>query len=324
MTRRMARPHSHGVHLLALCSFLLACAASVADTAFPESVASDATPERIVARLQAAESEALLTALQAQGEAAIPAIAAGLAQGDEAFRVTLARALGGIGGDASTSLLVGLLAEGPSSSAAMRALAALQNRPVRRPLSAQELRTLVALVREANSIGAGSAARVLARCERVPARRRLASIIERFEAEVVSPVSPASSWPGYLSPEVSALNQFLLALSYIGRPAVTPLQQALRRAAGQADLEQWLTLALGMAGDKAVATRLKEVVLGEADRYVRCVAVRAYARSAQSDAIPLLESLLDDDTESEYTSCTGGKVLLIRNAASDELARLRK
>ena len=46
--------------------------------------------------------------------------------------------------------------------------------------------------------------------------------------------------------------------------------------------------------------KITGLVLGDPDRYVRCVAIRAYAASAGKDAIPVLRTLVDDKTPSEY------------------------
>jgi len=66
------------------------------------------------------------------------------------------------------------------------------------------------------------------------------------------------------------------------------------------------------------------MIMEEPDRYVRWVAVRAYAHSAKQDAIPLLELLLSDTTESEYADPHWGKFLLIQSAARSALRRLRQ
>lgn len=77
-----------------------------------------------------------------------------------------------------------------------------------------------------------------------------------------------------------------------------------------------------MAGDPSVSGELEGVVRSDPDRYVRCVAVRAYARSAGEEAIPLLVALLDDTTEGDYADCMGKKPLLLRLAARDALSAL--
>jgi HEAT repeat protein len=171
-------------------------------------------------------------------------------------------------------------------------------------------------------IGAGTAARVLAKCINLPADVRVGAVLPRFVQAVVSPVPVEPVRYVYVSPRVYALNQFLLAFSYIGEPAVAPLQ-AQRAGATDPELRKWLILALGMAGEAGVAGELEEVVRNDPDRYVRCTAVRAYARSAGVGAISLLRSLLTDETESEYgRDPLGNPYRLIAGVARDELSRL--
>ena len=74
-----------------------------------------------------------------------------------------------------------------------------------------------------------------------------------------------------------------------------------------------------------MANDLRQLVQDDPDRYVRSVAVRAYAHSAGADAIPFLQSLLSNDMESEYYHFPNGQpMLLIRNAAKGELARIAR
>jgi hypothetical protein len=162
----------------------------------------------------------------------------------------------------------------------------------------------------------------------VPAADRLTPILERFESEVVSPTVTDSVriMGAYVSPRVGTLNEFVLGISHIGKDAIPMLEQRRQRAAEKSELRKWLTLALGMAGDESVADDLGDMALGDPDRYVRWVAVRAYARSAKQKAIPLLEILASDQTESEYGVLPPdrGPVLLIGMTAMAELSRLKR
>jgi hypothetical protein len=78
-----------------------------------------------------------------------------------------------------------------------------------------------------------------------------------------------------------------------------------------------------MAGDASAAAALEAVVRTDPDRYVRYVAIRAYTASAGQNAIPLLQSLLDDETVSEYGGDVHGRpdhpFYLLRSAARDAL-----
>ena len=306
------------------------CALSIVGIAVMPRGPASTTPEDTVSepldrgrQRSEQQAEARITSLENLGEQAIPAIADALKRADDKQGVYLARVLSGIGGDESTSLLVEMVGRhGSCPEAASRALGALENRPVRRPLSREELQVLTERVGQRNVVGAGRAARVLAKCMKVGSAERIRPIVDRFKRELLSPGEVSETGISYSSPRVVARQQFLLALSYIGDPAIPALVRE-QRAAGRVEIEKWWVLARGMAGDGSASSHLSDMVAGETDRYVRAVAVRAYSRSAKREAIPLLESLLDDPTESEYAGCTGGKAMLIQTAARDELARLR-
>jgi hypothetical protein len=308
-----------------LVSLALALSSCCAVTAFGQPRDFGATPRELVEKLQASlaaysveESESLTEALIERGEAALPAIEQGLLQSDRKLASHLLRVLGGIGGDGSTSLLVSAIPRYPS------AVGRLENREVRRPLSPEESAALVAQVESGHVLSAGTASRVLAKCIRVPASMRVSAILPRFLQEVVSPTPVGSVRYSYVSPRVLSLNGFLLAFSYIGEPAVSALSQQ-RQQATDPELRKWVALALGMAGDASVSGELEQVVRGDPDRYVRCVAVRAYARAAGPDAIPLLRSLLADETESEYYRTPfGDPYRLIAGVARGELSRLER
>lgn len=269
-------------------------------------------------------------ALKERKEAAVEAIRAALPEMDDAQRGRLPWVLGGIGGDASTYLLVELCGQTSSfPNAARAAVGRLENRPIRRPLSEDELSALVTGVESSSVMSAGSYARVLGKCYAVPEEVRLRPIIERLRRELASPSRlPARFLGCYTSPRVYVRNQFLLAISYVGEAAIPLLTEERRLAAGDAEAEKWWVLALGMAGDESVASELEKMVTGEPDRYVRHMAVKAYARSAKQDAVPLLKTLLSDTTESEYEdSCVripGRKFFLIRSAARSALSWLTR
>jgi len=329
-------PHQiRSVAKLLLYAMWILCFAGIAIA--QQEAPADLSPDELVNRLMAVtnqkltreveqERSALMEALWKQGESAIPAIVSGLSRGNDVQRVYLVHTVARIPGDSSTSVLVEAVAQTSFPRAANRALAALENRTINRPLSPPELQALTDQVRQKGVIGAGLASRVLARCVEVPIAGRLTPIVERFESELISPAEIGRVVGSYVSPRVFARNQFLLAFSYLGEPAIPALTQKRCQATGNVEIEKWWALALGMAGDRSVAPYLEGVVRNDPDKYIRCTAVSAYAHSAKQDAIPLLESLLTDTTESEYKGCIliPGKVFLIRNVAKDELATLRR
>jgi hypothetical protein len=286
------------------------------------------TPQELVAQLQTAvtaasaqDIERLTSTLTQLGDSSLPAIEEGLARGDEGLSVHLLAVLGGVPGDGATSLLVGFVGNNPSSALALVAISRLENRELRRALSPQELAALDTIVRNGSVLDAGRAARVLAHCGQASVNIRLAPLLARFEEEVVSPTAVQAVQISYLSPRVYALNQFLLAFSYLGRSATPTLLQE-RESTADAELRKWLLLAIGMTGGNELSDELEQLLRNETDRYVRWAAVHAYARAQEFAAMPLLRTLLTDGTQSEYADCSGSPILLIRNAAQDELFRL--
>ena len=319
-----------GLTLLWLCVAAILGATGAA--AQPVAGNPAASPAELVNKLQAQITEApdesvmdLIEALWAHGEAAIPAVTAGLARGDDRLSQSLIQVLVGIGGEASTSVLMGLVARGPSSDVARSAVGAIDNRWVRRPLTTEELGTLTTLVTQEKIFLAGSAARVLAKCTSVPADHRLAPIAFRFRSEILSPtVTELKGFTG--SPRVFVLHPFLRAFSYLGASAVAELKRQREQASDNAELRKWLALALGMSGDDSIAAELRDMAVGEPDMDVRVVAIQAYAHSAGQAAVPALTSLLADTTEVEYRGCMPGptRIRPIRDAARRELARLAR
>lgn len=323
------RAHTYA-GLIALCLFVIG-AVSLVNAEIAQPTQLDLTPKEIIDRLKAAvaarqeqDIETLIASLATRKDTAVPDITAELARADEPLRLQLVRALDGIGCDAATSLLLHTVAQRSSPHVAGRALFALENRTIRRSLSPEELNVLTDLVAQKNVLQAGNASRVLAKCVEVSAGQRLMPIVQRFGSELLSPDNVRNIGITYMSPRVYVRNQFLLAISYLSETAIPVLAQERQAAGENSDIEKWWVLALGFAGDKSVAADLKDMVMTEPDRYIRCVAVRAYACSAKHDAIPLLESLLTDTTESAYGSCHGDKILLIRTAAKGELMDLQR
>ena len=294
------------------------------------------TPQQIVEHLEATihaglgdeegleERESLIDALAACGDQAIPAIAARLGEADVQVAMDLMRALVGIGSDAAIGLLLEQLAHSSSPVIANWAISVLENTAIARPLSPDELAALTTRVTTEHVTRSGLAARVLGNCRAIAVEERLSPIMSRFEREVLSREPLAPVLMSYVSPRVFVLNQFLLAFSNIGAPGIPMLRQKRAQFPANSDLDKWFLLALGMAGDEAVSDELKKLVLGEADIYVRCTAVRAYARSAKQAAIPLLESLLDDPTESAYGDSFSQRIRLIAMTARDALVRLKR
>ena len=171
---------------------------------------------------------------------------------------------------------------------------------------------------------AANALCVLGTCTNVSVKPILCDFNKKFVREIKAPPGTIPQPMSYVSPRVYKLNNFLLAFEKM-REIVRPgLREELEKAWRENDKElaKWFSMALGLCQDSSVADYLKEVVIGEEDRYVRCTAIRCYAKSADERSIPVLRTLLNDVTTSEYESCFGAPYLLIQGAARAELCRI--
>lgn len=297
----------------------------------PEEAIKQLIPITINEENRNVDSDQIVDILKQNGQNSIPAIAAGVEQIADIQQmlnmrlVILVSALGGIGSDESTSLLVQVLGiKNVSPEVVSQALLMLENRTVRRELTAQERAVIASRVDSVNVNSAGKASRIFARCLKVPVAERIIPIVNRLEKELNSPGTVEPIHGAYLSPRVLVRHRFLLAIADIGGESIPSIQLKHKAAVVGTEQEKWWIMSLGMACDKSVIDRLKEMIKTEQDRYVRAEAIRAYARAAKQEAIPLLETLLTDTTESEYDTLPGGrKVLLIQIVARDELTLLK-
>lgn len=288
------------------------------------------SPQQLVAKLKSAvnldyeSKEPIMKALRDYGKDSIPAIKDGLKESENIlFGLTLIQALAGIEGDESKKLLMELGCQKVQSQVSREALGYLENTPINFPLSKEQFDFLIERVKTDHIFGAGLVARILGKCKFNITEKLCDMIIERFKQEVISPTNLGPMHGSYVSPRVYALNQFLLSFSYLGNPATKPLTKELQQ--DNKEVVKWIYLALGITGDKSVAEQIKQVVEKDPDTSVRAVAVRSYARSAGIDAIPLLETLTKDKTESEYDRYPDGTpVYPIRLVAQDELVDLKR
>jgi hypothetical protein len=115
-----------------------------------------------------------------------------------------------------------------------------------------------------------------------------------------------------------------LAFSHIGNEAVPILRSAPDGAGLGRQDRAWLDIARGMAADRSVADRLRDLANSHPDKYCRALAVRAYARAAGDEARPFLKALLQDETTSDYGDDRMGPIYLMRLVAQDELVRIRE
>lgn len=283
------------------------------------------SPQQLVAKLKSAvnldyeSKEPIMKALRGYGKDSIPAIKDGLKESENIlFGLTLIQTLAGIKDDEAKKLLLEVGCQNVQSQVSRLALSGLMDTPINFPLSKEQFDFLIQQIKTAHLLKSGGASRILTKCKFNITEELCDTIIERFKQEVISPTNLGPMHGSYLSPWVCALNQFLMSFSHLGGTAVKPLTKQLQQ--DNKEVVKWIYLALGMTGDKSVAEQIKQVVEKDPDRYIRAVAVRSYARSAGLDAIPLLETLTKDKTESEYDRLPDGTpVYPIQLVAQDEL-----
>jgi hypothetical protein len=293
-----------------------------------------ATP--VVERLQSSFAEldlerydALVTELQSVGEAAVVAMERTMAEADSTARRALISPLIGIAGDRSTGLLLRIALVDEDLKVQSAAVAALINRPIRTELTAENLKRIQSWVRDGDFHLAGPAAGVLARCLQVPIEERAGPLVERLEREAgwLEVKSERYAWGSYLSQRVFEINQFLIAVAAIEGPVVRDvLHQALKKYDEDSPVRKWLLVGLGMAEDSETAGALLDLFLKEQDLSTKALALRAYARSAGRNAIPILESFKDDMTgpPGNQRRPIMDRIYPLRIVARDELAHLER
>lgn len=271
--------------------------------------------------------DALSKELQDMGEAAVVAMERTMAEADSTARRALISPLIGIAGDRSTGLLLRIALIDEDLKVQSAAAAALINRPIRAELTAENVEKIQSWVRDGDFHLAGPAAGVLARCLQVPIEERAGPVVERLEREAgLVEIKPERyAWGSYLSQRVFEINQFLIAVAAIEGPVVRDaLRQALEKYEEDSPVRKWLLVGLGMAEDPEIAGALLDLFLNEEDLSTKAVALRAYARSAGTNAIPILESFKDDMTgpPGNLRRPIMDRIYPLRTVARDELAHL--
>jgi hypothetical protein len=262
-------------------------------------------------------------ALSACGEPAIP-ILLGALQGepDGDMAALLARAVAQIPGEKSSRALVALYRTTPtlrdSILAGICKGRAEKNGTMGFTLSDEEVRVFQSAIETSHPVEIRGIAEVLSICRDSDVSAALDAMVRRFVEQVEHPIPPMRTL-SYVPPQICELGHFAMGFHFLGKAAIPALMRE-RRKRGSADIDKWLVIALGNAGDMAVAERTKDIMLHDPDKYIRGEAIRAYARSAKSEAIPLLETFKDDTTTSEYSD---HQFYLLRNEAASALHELK-
>ncbi len=252
------------------------------------------------------KEQALVDHLASFGLDAVPAILARIKEEDNGQMLHLYwSALGRIPGEELDHILMDIFLNGElRRESALNILASRRARfgPLSFPLSDAAINLLVDRINTPEKVYIGSAMVMLGMCDRNDPGKRFPPILNRFAADVRYDGEYPKNTMTYLSPRTASLAGYLSAFRSMGETAWPPLRAAIQEARnrGDAEVEKWLCMAAGYACDPEAADALKQVVLHDPDRYVRLLAIRAYARSAGQQAVPVLESLLDDPTVEIY------------------------
>lgn len=264
--------------------------------------------------------------LSGLGESAIPALTATLEQEpDENTRTFLATALAEIPGEKAARALLSVHRRLPSLRDAVEAglgsrlkkLGVMECR-----LSDDEMGVFEKRIGEGAPLWVRGAMEIVSMCTENDVSEAVAIACKRYVKQVENPEpSPASPrhCAYYLPPQMVSLSQFLQGFLALGARAI-PILRRERDSCSEENVDKWLRIALAYAGDEEAAAYLENTVKNDPDRYVRYLAIRGYARAAKDKAIPLLETLKDDTTLTEYGD---NPMPILRNAARGAIGMLK-
>ena len=248
---------------------------------------------------QEIERNSVIEQLRELGTNALPVILEEMKTAEVPLRINLVHVVRGIGGDESTQALLQIALNDPDSEVSRRATSSIDNRVIRRQLTAEEWATLKQRIKTGSSGEAQTWAYILAHSSLIHDPQIVESIIERFMEDVQNPSLDASRphLGSYITGKAKALNSYLRAFFFMDSALAIPALKSRMTTAADEKALKWLTIASGMAGDESHAPALQKIVEdGGEDISLRAEALRAYARAAKAAAIPLLERLLDDKT----------------------------
>ncbi len=127
----------------------------------------------------------------------------------------------------------------------------------------------------------------------VPLEARVGYLVEALDREIIEPTGGSAPANSYL-PASSLLKLHLTrALTELGPDAIPELRKAAADASGE--LQSHLLIALAYLGDQQAVPQVRDLVTGASDPTVRMDAARALGQAGDADAIPQLETALQDD-----------------------------
>ena len=173
-------------------------------------------------------------------------------------------------------------------------------------------------------LAGGDMAKILSQCKTLPMETRAVPIIEAFLLDVGRPPETLGRTSvSDLAPRAAVLLVRLLGIRNLG-PSAIPFLKAELAGAQSDEEEEWLALALGIAGDGSRAEEIKRVLDSDDDVSMRTVALYAYAGAKGYEAVPLLERLANDRAEAEHRRFPDRPSYPVADSARSELARLKR
>jgi HEAT repeat protein len=248
---------------------------------------------------QEAKRNSVIEQLREEGTNALPVIYEAMKTADVPLRMNLVHVVRRMHADESTEALLRIALEDPSPEVSRMAVTCIDNRIIRRPLTLSEWATVTERIRTRTSAEAKVWAYILAHSGIITDPQVVEAILRRFLEDVKDPSLDVSGphLGSYILGKAQALNSYLRAFYFMDSALAIP---ALKRAFATTTDEstrKWLTIALGMAGDESQSWALLDIVENtDDDSSIRAEALRAYARAAKAQAIPVLEGFLADRT----------------------------
>jgi hypothetical protein len=263
--------------------------------------------------------------LRQAGEAAVPLLKRIALEDDVRARRNLAvLGLREIPGRQSWEALMKVVCAAERSGPGL-AMPELAQRPLVRALTAAELATISAFIRERNLRASACAAGVLVR-DSSSSLQRLGPILDRVMAVLERDPEESVVFDPQLggqSQESMALEAFRASLVQLDDPSVIGALQERRDATRDLHVRAWVVVILGWMGDEESLLELRAIVADNADVSLRAAALDALVPLLGEDVRPLLERYTEDRTPLYGPDCPAEQQIhLVAAAARRGLAAL--
>ncbi len=210
-------------------------------------------------------------------------------------KTLLFNCLRNIEAEESTKALFDYALSAPQAPIRAAARSCLQERTIPFLPTNDEIELIRSGIRTGSVNEAGDMSNILVNCAKLPVMDALPVLAERFKRELTGQGSEEGiSFREDLA-LLRSLVSFTRALSKGGEPGILFLRK-MSESESNKDLLLWLLLARGYSGDAEAGKPILGVVHSKEHAQVRRVAVYAYAKCMDRDAIAELLPLLKDET----------------------------